>query len=208
MPTFRSFLKKFESAPTRLLRLSAEGKTEKVRDMLDKPNADWGKLLGARDDQGRTPFFLAAVNGYWEIARMLWIVGSDPTTPNSAGQTPLQALLAIPEPTEDQRRLITSLQRMARWQTIHPEEIANPEVRKELEQRFFPKTKVSPTALEVVGRNVEVKVPFKTTLDSGEVQRGETTRQLPRDVQNLIGKFGGRKTRSRKSKRRQTRRRR
>ncbi len=208
MPGISSLLKKFESDPKRLLRLSAEGKTEKVEAMLDRHGVDYGRLLGARDAQGRTPFFLAAVNGHREIVRLLWIVGADPTTPNSAGQTPLQALLAIPEPTEDQRRLIDSLRNMARWQTIHPGDIANPEVRKELEKRFFPKTTVSPTALEVVGRNVEVKVPFKTTLDSGEVQRGETTRQLPRDVQNLIGKFGGRKTRSRKSKRRQTRRRR
>ena len=185
MPGFRSFLKKFESAPTRLLRLSAEGKDHKVEAMLDDPAADWGRLLAARDAQGRTPFFLAAVNGHREIARMLWIVGSDPTTPNSAGQTPLQALLAIPEPTVDQHRLITSLRLMARWQTIHPEDIANPEVRKDLEKRFFPKTTVSPTAVNVVAR----------------------AKNLPEDVEGLLKGYGRRKT-ARKTKRRQTRRRR
>jgi hypothetical protein len=185
MPGVSSFLKKFESAPTRLLRLSAEGKTEKVREMVDKPGVEYARLLGARDSQGRTPFFLAVVNGHQEIARMLFILGSDPLDTNAAGQTPLQALLAIPEPTEDHLRLVVFLRGIARWQTLHPEDIANPEVRKKLERQYFPITKVSPTAVNVVAR----------------------AKNLPEDIEGLIKGYGRRKT-ARKTKRRQTRRRR
>ncbi len=69
--------------------------------------------------------------------------------------------------------------------------------------KLVPKPVVSPTAVEVVGRNVEVKVPFKQELGRGVVRRGEKTLELPKDVEGLIKKYGG-KTRRSRGRRRKT----
>jgi hypothetical protein len=180
MPTVRSFLKKFETPTQRMLRLSAEGKYEKVRDLLNEKGL---ALAGVRDSQGRTPLFLAALNGQRDTLPVLFAAGADPTTPNAAGQSPLQALLAIPEPTEGQRSAIRFLAGLARVEPIDPASIQNPEVRKELEEVYLRRTKVSPTAVNVVAR----------------------AKNLPEDVERLIKGYGRRKT-ARKTKRRQTRR--
>jgi hypothetical protein len=62
---------------------------------------------------------------------------------------------------------------------------------------------ISPAAVEVVGRNVEVKVPVKQNLGRGVVQTTEKTLGLPKDVEGLIKKFGG-KTRRSRGRRRKT----
>jgi hypothetical protein len=69
--------------------------------------------------------------------------------------------------------------------------------------KLVPPPLVSPTAVEVVGRNVEVKIPTKQNLGRGVVQTTETTRQLPEDVERLIKTFGG-KTRRSRGRRRKT----
>jgi hypothetical protein len=73
--------------------------------------------------------------------------------------------------------------------------------------KLIPTPVVSPTAVEVVGRNVEVKIPTKQNLGRGVVQTTETTRQLPEDVERLLKTYGGKTHRSR-GRRRKTRRRR
>ena len=184
MPTLRSFLKKFESPKQRILRLSAEGKTDKVRDMVDSEAGM--KLVRVRDAKGRTPLFLAAINGHREIVRILTILGADPSARDTSGTTPLAALLALPELTGEQFYILDFLRHQTRGvEGIDPTRIANREIREELAKTYYPRTTVSPTAAEVVGR----------------------TKNLPEDVQRIIGKFGG-KTRSRKTRRRQTRRKR
>jgi hypothetical protein len=62
---------------------------------------------------------------------------------------------------------------------------------------------ISPAAVEVVGRNVEVKVPVKQNLGRGVVQTTEKTLGLPKDVEGRIKKYGG-KTRRSRGRRRKT----
>ena len=69
--------------------------------------------------------------------------------------------------------------------------------------KLVPRPVVSPTAVKVVGRNVEVKVPVKQNLGRGVVQTTEKTLQLPEDVERLIKKYGG-KTRRSRGRRRKT----
>lgn len=199
MPTLRSFLKKFETPKQRILRLSAEGKADKIRTLLDTRGL---ALAGVRDKQGRTPLFLAALNGHTEAMRVLMAAGADPSATDATGQTPLQTLLAIPEPTDEQRRALGFMGILARVEPIDPSGIANPSVKKTLERRFYPRVRTSQQAAEVVGRNVEVVIPGNKAEGTPDKTIG-----LPRDVQALITRFGG-KTRSRKMRRRQTRRRR
>lgn len=181
MPTLRSLAKKFESPQKRILRLSAEGKTEKAVRLIDEKGAD---LLASRDKEGRTPFFLAALNGHESTARQLLLLGSDPTTPNSAGQTPLRALLALPEPTSKQVRVAGVLLYMLRSPAVDLTTI--PSEWMQTQARFYNASLARPPAR----REPEVDQEEDPTV-ADEDPRG-----------------GRKRTRARKTKRRQTRRRR
>lgn len=197
MQRLKSFVKKLSSPEEqKLLRLVAEGKGQEVYFLMNEGKGDpaerWERiqrLANARDSEGRSASFLAAMNGDVEMLRLLNNSGADFTVPTAAGQTPLQALLAVPEPTNRQRAAIGYLRWIAPKQVIDPGGIKNLELWESIGREFYAKKTASPTAVDFVAKNW------------GREQG------LPVGVESIMKRFGG-KTRSRKTRRRQTRRRR
>lgn len=195
MQRLKSFVKKLSSPEEqKLLRLVAEGKGQEVYFLMNEGagkdhTRDWERiqrLANARDSEGRSASFLAAMNGDVEMLRLLNNSGADFTVPTAAGQTPLQALLAVPEPTNRQRAAIGYLRWIAPKQVIDPGKIKNLELWESIGREFYAKKTASPTAVKAVAE----------------------AKNLPEDIEQLLKKYGGKKTRSRKTRRRQTRRRR
>lgn len=125
MPGLASLLKKFESDAERILRLSSEGKTEKVKAMLEK-NKD---LRDVRDSDERTPVFLAAANGHLATFKLLKEHGADVGAKSKAGQTAFDVLLRLRRRhTNDEWTLIEDLRKTLDIQEVNPNVIYDKEL--------------------------------------------------------------------------------
>ena len=75
---------------TPLMRAVYEGRDSVAQALLEQPDVD----LNARNDQGATALYLAAVQGNERLARALLLAGADPRMADRDGRTPESVAIA------------------------------------------------------------------------------------------------------------------
>ena len=118
MPTLRSLLKKLESPKERILRLSEEGKRDKVQVMLETDKT----LANVRDSKGRTPVHFAAMNGDLKLFTLLLDNGAE------VEKKTWDALVELPQHTSGQWEVIGILQRELNITEVDPNKIKDIEL--------------------------------------------------------------------------------
>lgn len=166
-----------------ILRYSAAGNTDKVEKLLEKNP----KLLEAYDDQWRTPAFLAATNRHLETFRLLANKGADLRVVTKSKQTIYDVLLPGATHTHDEWEIIDILRKRVGLTEEELDRVTDKELRDYFNSLRGPTVVATPSKPEAV----VVKNPLAGIADWGAKKKG-----------------GRHAKTARKTRRRQTRRRR